>query len=197
MCNLYELRITRGELRAYFEITEDWRREIAVGKDYVSQGEPGFVVRDESGRRVPEAMPWGFPFQGGTVTNVRNYSSRSWRSALLEPLQRCLVPVTRFQEWSVEPDPTTGRKGPTGLAYRRDRSSRSAEYGVRLSPRRSCWFLTWGYDGDPTARAVGRIHPNVIPVILHEEDQDRRIHAELDDAMQLVCAFPSQLTAVE
>ena len=44
------------------------------------------------------------------MTNVRNLTSPFWRAALTDPANRCLVPVTAFAEWTVEPDPLTGRK---------------------------------------------------------------------------------------
>jgi len=53
-------------------------------------------------------MRWGFPPPPGVrnaVVNVRNYHSAFWRSALANPERRCLVPVTSFRAWSVEPDP--------------------------------------------------------------------------------------------
>ena len=58
-------------------------------------------------------------------------------------------------------------------------------------------FLTCGYDGDPAAHCVGRVHPKAIPVILHEEDYDRWLHAPIDEALQLAFAFPSQLLKAE
>jgi putative SOS response-associated peptidase YedK len=44
------------------------------------------------------------------VTNVRNLTSPFWRSALKDPARRCIVPVTRFCEWTAEPDLATKRK---------------------------------------------------------------------------------------
>lgn len=59
-------------------------------------------------------------------------------------------------------------------------------------------FLTCGYDDDnPGAHVVGRIHPKACPVILHQEDEDRWLHGEVEDALGLACAFPSQLMLVE
>ncbi|MCI1143702.1 hypothetical protein MOP88_17620 [Sphingomonas sp. WKB10] len=65
--------------------------------------------------RQLQAMRWGFPHPHGVrnpVVNVRNYSSPFWRSALANPERRYLVPATSFQEWSVDPDPMTGKKKP-------------------------------------------------------------------------------------
>src|SRR5690606_22325457 len=68
---------------------------------------PGTVVRWEGNRMVFDRMPWGIvtTIKGAkgqplkkAVTNVRNYSSPFWRSALADPRQRCLVPFTAFAE---------------------------------------------------------------------------------------------------
>ncbi len=78
----------------------------------MSPGKPGYVVRVANGVRQLDVMSWGFPFRGRPVTNVRNYASPFWRSALTDPERRCFVPVTEFQEWRVGPDPATGKKEP-------------------------------------------------------------------------------------
>ena len=193
MCNLYNLKVERWELIDYFQTTEDWRREIALEKDYVAPGKPGLVVREKAGRRVLDTMVWGFPFQGKPVTNVRNYSSPFWRTALTHPHQRCLVPATAFQEWSAAPDPATGKKRPYWFSLPSRPVFAFAGIWREAEPAPFFSFLTTGYDGDPAAHIVGRIHPKAIPVILHEEDHDRWLHADLDEALQLATAFPSQL----
>jgi len=197
MCNLYSTKASRDEVRAFFQTTDDWQRPIEQTKDYTAPGKPGLVVRDEDGRRVLDTMSWGFPFQGKPITNVRNYTSPFWRSALQDPARRCLVPVTRFQEWSVEPDPVTGKKRPYWFRLPSRPIFAFAGIWRPAEPAPFFSFLTCGYDGDPSAHAVGAIHPKAIPVILHEEDHDRWLHADLDDALQLACAFPSQLIGVE
>ena len=196
MCNLYNVRATKAEIRSYFQASEVWERNIRMDKDYVAPRKPGLVVRDGGAGRVLDTMAWGFPFNGKPVTNVRNYSSPFWKTALANSARRCLVPVTEFQEWSVEPDRDTGKKRPYWFSL----PSRSifAFAGIwRPTDGDPVFsFLTCGYEGDPTAHVVGAIHPKAIPVILHEEDYDRWLRAELDEALTLACAFPSQLMAV-
>jgi len=196
MCNLYGMRASRDEVRAYFRATDDWRRDVEVEKDYVAPGKPGYVVREEAGARVLDTMVWGFPFQGRPVTNVRNYTSPFWRSALQDPARRCLVPVTEFQEWSIEPDTDTGRKRPHWFALPSRPIFAFAGIWRPAEPAPFFSFLTCGYEGDPATHVVGAIHPKAIPVILHEEDYDRWLGAELDEALSLACAFPSQLMSV-
>lgn len=167
-----------------------------MDKDYVAPGKPGYVVREEAGRRVLSVMKWGFPFNGKPVTNVRNYGSPFWKSALANPERRCLVPATEFQEWSVKPDPETGKKHPYWFHLRSQPIFAFA--GIwRPTEREPVYsFLTCGYEGDPANHVVGAIHPKACPVILHEEDYDRWLHAELDDALSLAAPFPSQLMVV-
>lgn len=197
MCNLYKVRTTAQEMARLFDAIPDPTNKIAVEKDYVAPGKPGHVVREEDGQRLLSAMSWGFPFQGKPVTNVRNYTSPFWKSALANPARRCLVPVTEFQEWSVAPMPDTGKKKafwfsvPSQPVFAFAGIWRPTE-GVPVYS-----FLTCGYDGDPANHVVGAIHPKACPVVLHEEDYDRWLHTDLEDAIGLASPFPSQLMAVE
>ena len=198
MCNLYRLRTTRDEVASYFRA--DPTPAAPQEKDYVSPGRPGLVVRDTGAGLAIETMGWGWPpprNARGPVVNVRNYASPMWRSAIAEPARRCLVPVTEFQEWSVGPDPITGKKRPHW--FRLPSRPIFAFAGIwRPSEAGAVYaFLTTGYDGDPAHHLVGAIHPKAIPVILHEEDHDRWLSAPVDEALSLTTAFPSQLMAVE
>lgn len=200
MCTLYNIKATRAEIVSYFTVQDDWRGDIE--KDYVATGRPGFVVTLLDGARHLTAMRWGFPPPPGVqapVVNVRNYGSPFWRSALKNPERRCLVPVTEFQEWSVEPDPVTGKKVkhwfsvPSRPIFAFAGVWRPTDKGPAFA------FLTCGYGEEPgceAAHIVGAIHPKAIPVILHDEDYDRWLRAPIEDALPLACAFPSQLMEV-
>ncbi|MEG8223879.1 SOS response-associated peptidase family protein [Sphingomonas sp. HH69] len=196
MCNLYKARTTAEEMARLFNAIPDPSDRITVEKDYVAPGKPGHVVREDAGQRLLSAMSWGFPFQGKPVTNVRNYTSLFWKSALANPARRCLVPVTEFQEWSVAPMPDTGKKKafwfsvPSQPVFAFAGIWRPTE-GVPVYS-----FLTCGYDGDPANHIVGAIHPKACPVVLHQEDYDRWLHTALEDAISLASPFPSQLMAV-
>jgi len=205
MCNLYQTRASHDEVAAHFRFNEEWSRPIAVVKDYVAPGKPGHVVREDAGERVLDTMLWGFPRDGKPVTNVRNYKSSFWRSALAEPSRRCLVPVTAFQEWSQQPDPETRKKRPYWFSIRARPVFAFAGIWRPAEDAPFFSFLTTGYSGseDPeeekaaaAAHVVGAIHPKAIPVILHEEDFDRWLRADLDEALSLATAFPSQLIEV-
>lgn len=198
MCNLYHLRVRRWELVAYYEGVDDQRREMEIEKDYVAPGKPGLVIRNDGGERVVDQMTWGWPNPRGgkPVVNVRNYDSPFWRSALSNPERRCLVPFTDFQEWTVEPDPATGKKRPHWFSVPSRPIGtfagiwRPSEAGPIFA------FLTCGYDGNAQEHVVGAVHPKAIPVILHNEDFDRWLGAPVEEALSLACAFPSQLMAV-
>ena len=211
MCNLYGLKVQRWELASYYEADGKFRGEIdreALEKDYVSPGREGWVVRSHEGQRVVDHMHWGWPNPRGgkPVVNVRNYKSPFWRSALNNPERRCLVPFTRFQEWTVEPDPETGKKRPHWFTVPSRPIGtfagvwRPSEVGPIFA------FLTCGYSGSEDVEVekaaaaqhvVGAIHPKAVPVILHDEDFDRWLSAPVEEALSLACAFPSQLIAVQ
>lgn len=197
MCNLYNNKASKAEINAYFQSVDDLSSRLAVEKDYVAPGKPGYVVREDGGHRVLSAMLWGFPFQGKPVTNVRNYTSPFWKSALSNPVRRCLVPVTEFQEWSAAPNPETGKKRPYWFTVPSQPIFAFAGIWRPTEADPVFSFLTCGYDGDPANHVVGAIHPKACPVILHEEDYDRWLHNDLDDAISLATPFPSQLMAVK
>jgi putative SOS response-associated peptidase YedK len=61
LCNLYNIKATGAEIASYFQAQDNYQNQIAVEKDYVAPGKPGYVVRDENCRRVLSAMRWGIP----------------------------------------------------------------------------------------------------------------------------------------
>jgi len=189
--------VRRWELTAYYEAEDTWRQDLE--KDYVSPGREGFVAINHGGKRELTAMRWGFPppqSSSKPVVNVRNYQSPFWRTALKNPERRCLVPVTEFQEWSVEADPVTGKKRPYWFSIPSRPIFTFAGVWRPTDKGPAFAFLTCGYEGEPSSHVVGAIHPKAIPVILHDEDYDRWLSAPIEDALQLACAFPSQLIAV-
>jgi putative SOS response-associated peptidase YedK len=155
----------------------------------------GWVVRKQEGARVLDVMTWGFPpppQSRAPVTNVRNLSSPFWRSALKNPERRCLVPVTDFCEWEGEKGSKLERwfSLPSRPIFAFAGIWRPTEAGKTFA------FLTCGYDGDPAAHIVGKVHPKACPVILHEEDEERWLNGEVDDVCSLAVPFPSQLMAI-
>ena len=113
MCNLYSMTATVDEMKKLFGGFEGDRANVASYPE-IYPGRMAPVLRKEEGALRLDEMQWGFPgpqaAKGRPVTNVRNLASPFWRSALANPARRCLVPVTRFSEWSQKPDPATGRK---------------------------------------------------------------------------------------
>ena len=99
------------------------------------------------------------------MTNIRNLDSPFWRSALNNVERRCIVPVTRFCEWTAEPDPVTKRKRKVWFGLHPPRAQeplfafaglwRPGEGGPYMA------FLTC----DANA-LVGAVHPKAMPVML-------------------------------
>lgn len=159
---------------------------------------PAWVARDVDGSRVLDVMSWGFPHLVKTpktgklvekpVTNVRNLASSFWRTALTSPSRRCLVPVTEFSEYG------PGIPGKLPLHW----------FSIPSRPI-FAFAGVWRPLGDGGAFAfltcepnllVADIHPKAMPVILHEEDYDRWLTCNYDDAIGLAAPYPSQLMAV-
>lgn len=197
MCNLYNLKASAHDIAAAFDAVE--ALGAALEKDYVSPGRQGLVITHAAADRELQAMRWGFPPPHGVhnpVVNVRNYSSPFWHSALANPERRCLVPVTSFQEWSVDPDSVTGKKKPHWFSVPSRPIFAFAGVWRPTGDGAAYAFLTTGYDGDPAAHLVGAIHPKAMPANLHDDDYDRWLQAPVEDALTLATAYPSQLMAV-
>jgi putative SOS response-associated peptidase YedK len=153
-----------------------------------------WVARQSGGARHLDVMAWGFPHtvpgKSGkpivkAVTNVRNYTSPFWRSALANPERRCLVPVTAFSEYG------PGEKGHLPL-YWFDVPSRPilsfAGVGRPAEGGTVFAFLTT----EPN-EVVRPIHPKAMPVILHDEDEGRWLTAPIEEVLTLAAPYPSQL----
>lgn len=167
----------------------------------------GFVVRRQEGERVLDALPWGVPASiktptGGRkltwVTNVRNLTSGHWRSALSNPVNRCLVPFTSF----AEPKPGMGEDGRPACWWFNLPSSEVAAFAGIWRPYTvdhkgelltgvAFAFLTC--EPNPL---VAPLHSKAMPVILQPEDYDTWLEADTDSACTLAQPFPSQLMAV-
>ena len=154
------------------------------------------VARIRDGERIVDSMVWGVPLtmagkrEGTTrtshVTNVRNLESPFWKSMLMRPEQRCLVPFTSF----AEPKIGQGREEHWFAIPSRNVAAFAGIWresdGVRVFA-----FLTCA----PNA-LVAPLHPKAMPVILHEEDYMRWLTGDYDEACALAEPFPAQLMTV-
>lgn len=109
---------------------------------------------------------------------------------LTTPARRCLVPVTSFSEYGLQP----GEDGKKPLHWF-DVPSREifAFAGIWRPTERtnSYGFLTT----EPNS-IVALVHPKAMPVVLHDEDYGRWLSGEWEDVMDLVAPYPSQLMRV-
>ncbi len=193
MCNRYRMSAKDAELATRYGVTLPYEPDETYPPGEIFPKKPAFVVREFGGARRLDVMSWGFPHQvpgasGKTlakqVTNVRNYTSSFWRSALVNPEGRCLVPVTAFSEYG------PGQPGKLPL-YWFDVPSRPiftfagvwrpSEAGPLFA------FLTT----EPNS-LVAPIHPKAMPVILHDEDEERWLSAPIGESLALAQPFPAQ-----
>lgn len=190
MCNLYTMTASVDELRNMFgPFSGDTSNLPAFDEIYPGYSAP--VLRREARHGLTlEMMTWGFPgpaaARGRPITNVRNLESPFWRSALSAPERRCIVPVTRFCEWTAEPHPETKRKAKVWFGMAEHRDPLFAFAGV--------WRPG---DGGPfmaflTCEAnqlVGAVHPKAMPVMLRASDALRWIDGTREEACSLALPF--------
>lgn len=195
MCNRYRMTADPAELAARYR-TAAYPPDLTIPSPELFPEKLAWVVRQEGAGRALGTMSWGFPLLTRSktkviekrVTNVRNLDSPFWRSALASPERRCLVPFTTFSEYGQS-------RGPDGKLplhwFEIPSRSISSFAGIwrPLGDAAVFAFLTC----EPNS-LVAPIHPKAIPLILHEEDEQRWLDGELDD---LVAPFPAQLMRVE
>lgn len=165
----------------------------------------GLIARiDADGAKVIEPVIWGVPLslpgkRPGTtvtkhVTNVRNLSSPFWRSMLVEPEGRCLVPFTRF----AEPKIGAGREEHWFTIKNRPVSAFAGVWrwadGAAKEGEAAKVFAFLTCEPNPL---VAPLHPKAMPVILQETDYQAWLTAQWEEAKALVTPYPSQLMSVE
>ena len=166
MCNLYRMTSNVEAMRRLFAVTGD-APNLPVYPEIYPKREAPIIRADTDGVRCIEVASWGIVGPAaatGPVTNIRNLASPFWRSALGNPLRRCLVPVTAFVEWTAEPDPETGKKRKVWFEMIDQQAFVFAGivFGTGPVELDRFAFLTCAPN-----TVVGAIHPKAMPVILH------------------------------
>lgn len=190
MCNRYRMSARDVDLAVAMGLPVPFVDPPTLPPPELFPKRPAYVVREAEGARQLDVMTWGFPPPAAgraPVTNVRNYVSPFWRSALANPQRRCLVPVTEFCEWEGEKGAKVARwfSVPSRPVFAFAGIWRPIEAGAAYA------FLTC--DPNPL---VAPIHPKAMPVLLHEEDYGRWLAAPIAEAIELAVPYPSQLMAV-
>lgn len=198
MCNRYRMTASRALLAQRYGIKLPVEENVNLPPPELFPKKRGWIVRGLDGEKVLDVMSWGFPHtvKGASgkliekpVTNVRNLGSPFWRSALLAPTRRCLVPVTAFSEYG------PGAPGKLPLFWFDVPSRPIFSFAGVWRPlgegKGAFAFLTT----EPNA-LVGAVHPKEMPVLLHQEDEDRWLSEPIESALDLVAAYPSQLMEI-
>ena len=206
MCNRYTFSGDERLMAERFGFSGPFPQQRNVPVAEVFPKKPAWVVRNIDGIRTPDTMIWGFPHSvagkrvdkisgraimvNRDVTNVRNYASPFWQSAIVNPARRCLVPFTAFSEYGS----VRGEDGKLPLQWFDVTSQEITSFAGIWRPHEvGAVFAFLTTDPNPL---VAPIHPKAMPVLLHEEDEDRWLTADYADAITLAVPFPSQLMRI-
>ena len=201
MCNLYTMTASVAELRNLFGPFDGDTSNLPPF-DEIYPGRAAPVLRRGAGGGLRlETMTWGFPgpaqAKGRPVTNVRNLDSPFWRSALSNTERRCIVPATKFCEWTANADPDTGRKSKVWFGLNLPTEAHEAR--DPLFAFAGLWRpgATDGSDGPFMAfltcaanATVGAVHPKAMPVMLRADDALAWLDHERESACALAQPFP-------
>lgn len=206
MCNRYRMSASRIEMLSRYGVEAFLEPETLPPPELFPK-KPAYVIRQQDRTRIADVMAWGFPTKVAgkridkitgkpvmldkDVTNVRNYTSPFWRSALANPERRCLVPFTAFSEYGQK----RGEDGKLPLHWFNVTSQPITSFaGIWRPVEGGTVFAFLTTDPNPL---VAPIHPKAMPVLLHPDDEERWLTASMDDALALAVPFPSQLMRVD
>ncbi len=185
MCNLYTMTATVDEIRRLFGGFAGDRANLPAF-DEIYPGRAAPVLRRDGAGLSLETMKWGFPgpaaARGRPVTNIRNLDSPFWQSALNNVARRCIVPVTRFCEWTAEPDLLTQRKSKVWFGMEEGHEPLFAFAGLWRPGTGGPYMAFLTCDANAT---VGAVHPKAMPVMLRPSDA----LAWLDKPRESACAL--------
>ena len=201
MCNLYTMTASVTEIRNLFGPFEGDTSNLPPF-DEIYPGRAAPVLRRGAGGALKlETMTWGFPgpaqAKGRPVTNVRNLDSPFWRAALGNTERRCIVPATKFCEWTAEPLPETGRKAKVWFGLKP--LPKTHQRHDTLFAFAGLWRPGTADDGDGPFMAfltcapnamVGAVHPRAMPVMLRPADAIAWIDHDRESACALAQPFP-------
>jgi len=189
MCNLYAMTAPVSEMRKLFGPFEGEQTNLPLFEE-IYPGKPAPVLRQSDNGLKLETMTWGFPgpaaAKGRPVTNVRNLTSPFWRSALDRPDRRCIVPVTRFCEWTADPDPVTKRKAKVWFGMHEAHPELFAFAGLWRPGEGGPFFAFLTCDANAT---VGAVHPKAMPVMLRPGDAKAWLEGDRESACALALPF--------
>jgi putative SOS response-associated peptidase YedK len=205
MCNRFRMTAKQAELAARYGVEPIYPEDATFPPPELFPDRPAWVVRQGASGRLLDTMAWGFPRKvpgkkidkatgkpvllDTKVTNVRNYTSPFWKSAMANPERRCLVPFTSFSEYG---------PGPAGKRplFWFDVPSRPivSFAGVWRPTENGAVFAFLTTEPNPL---VAPIHPKAMPVLLDEEDEESWLTCSFDQAVAHARPFPSQLMSVQ
>lgn len=196
MCNLIRNDATSSQVAAAFdaEIPADFN----AGPGEVYPGGPGMVVREAGGRRILQAMTWGFPLRLKTmkpdskpkpVNNIADLDGYMWRFIAHKPEHRCIIPVTGFCEAEGE----KGSKTRTWFALK----DRPIFAWAGMWKQSDEWGAVFSGLMTDCNEIVAPVH-NRMPVLLHEHEYDQWLRGSLDDVrnFQGRC-FPAEIMSID
>ena len=200
MCNLYSLTKSQDAIRRLFRVTKDSAGNMpslpGIFPNYLAP-----VVRAADGGRELVMMYWGMPNPpqiGGYSTNIRHVASPHWRR-WTKPQHRCLVPATSFCEYAPEPNPETGKKDVIWFALSPARplfafagiwTEWTGARGPIKKPIVDGAHLAYAFLTCAPNAVVKPIHPQAMPVLLHERDWEDWLTLPATEAVALQRPWP-------
>jgi putative SOS response-associated peptidase YedK len=216
MCNLYAMTKNKDAIRTLFDAMRvHYNADNLPSLPAIFPGTLAPIIRNGDGGRELIMARWGMPNvppHPGWQTNIRTTSLKHWRQ-WIDPTSvvkkeeaplpanhyRCLVPLTSFAEYSVDPDPKTKKKDAIWFAPSKERPlfafaglwcNFTGNVGSKKTPNEGTHLL-YAFLTCAANAVVKPIHAQAMPVILHQDDWNTWMTAGGSDALKLQKPWPN------
>lgn len=163
-----------------------------------------WVIRQNDRGRGVDVMSWdvlggqakrpskiGTPPRPLAMTNVRWLGLPQWRRLAEKPENRCLIPLTKFCEWSRDKDPEHGIKGEMWFSVTDQPIFAVAGFWQAIGDKPGFAIVTCDAN-----ELVAPIHPKAMITVLEEADWGRWLTGSYDDAVALQRPYPANRMTV-
>lgn len=196
MCNLYSMTRSQDAIRQLFKVTKDSAGNLPSLAGIFPERLAPVVRRTDGGRELLQ-MVWGMPNRkyGTFNTNIRYL--QFWNE-WLGPENRCLVPVTSFSEYDDTPSPD-GKKDIVWFSPDDSRplfafagiwTEWDAVRGPKKEPTATGPHNAFGFLTTTPNATVAAVHKKAMPVILHEDDWEAWLTADVRTAKKMQRPWP-------
>ena len=181
MSRLHVVTAGIGDLAVHFGASSPLELDIP---SETTEGHPGLIVIEKGRRRLLKSLTWGFPrltremrLRGdppGRIGLVADLTNPMWQDLVIDPLYRCLIPITHF----ANPDGDPGEKTRAWFSVQNQPITAWAGF-CRNTPEFGPVYAGMTM----TANQAVMPYNDRMPALLDPHEYDRWLHGPIEDVI--------------